>query len=1054
MKPSADPLIELFHEARARNPGPERDGFLIERCRDQDGLREQVVSLLEADQDAGGFLAPPLPPAAGGATERVSERIGAYRLLQPLGEGGCGVVYLAEQEDPVRRQVALKVIKLGMDTKQVVARFEAERQALALMDHPHIAKVFDAGATRSGRPYFVMELVRGTRITDYCTQRRLATRDRLELFVEVCQAVQHAHQKGVIHRDLKPSNILVTARDGTAAPKIIDFGIAKATTDQQLTDKTLFTAVEHFMGTPAYMSPEQAQFSGLDVDTRTDIYSLGVLLYELLTGRTPFDQNELLGAGLDEMRRTIREKEPARPSARLTQELTRRRGGSESGSPDGITPTTELIRLIRGDLDWIVMKCLEKDRTRRYETANGLALDIQRHLQNEPVVARPPSNLYRFERLVRRNRLAFAAISVVAAVVGVGLAGVLWQWRRAEQHARGESRHRRAAEESAARTRLHRYAADIGVAAQAVERGDYGLARRTLAALAPLEGEEDLRGFEWRYLWGRCQGDQLATLQGHEWIVTCAAFSPDGNLLATGSQDATTRVWDRARRQAVTVLRGTNEAIWSVAFSPDGTLLMTAGSQGSVTFRRTTNWQVMLQLPGHMATLSRTGSLAAVSSASPFWWEPAGRISLWDYRAGNELKTFGRPGRSIALSADGKLLAVAGETTGLDLWDTASGQLLRSITTQKPIWSINFSPEGNHLATTGWSSEVWIYPVTGLSPAQTVSGHKLTVWSATYSPDGLILATTGADQTIRLWDAHTLQWKSTLRGQGGEVWCAAFSPDAEWLVSGGKDQNVMLWSAKPRSMPPLVPNEKDWRPVFSPDGDQMIVAASLLPARRFALWDVPRRAQIGEIPGTLPCGFSEDGKRVALLSLNQDALEFWTPGDETVDRIPLANVHAARRPFHLFGLSPERGVFFGIDQNGLISLWQAATGAFLASFHGPAPPVRNVILGPAGQLIALSVERDSLVRLYERASSRERALTGHRDFISGLAFSPDGALLASGSVDGTIRLWDTATGQSCATLFGHMQEATDVAFSNDGRTLASVGFGEAARLWHLATSRE
>ena len=361
---------------------------------------------------------PPEPSTANLFTGKPGDRIGQYKLVQQIGEGGCGVVYLAEQEEPIRRRVALKVIKLGMDTQQVIARFEAERQALALMDHPNIAKVLDAGATDIGRPYFVMELVCGVKITDYCDQQKLSTRHRLELFVRVCQAVQHAHQKGIIHRDLKPSNILVTEQEGKAVPKIIDFGIAKATTAAPLTEKTLFTAFDQFIGTPAYMSPEQAGLGGLDIDKRTDIYSLGVLLYELLTGKQPFDPGELRRPAIDEILRTIREKEPLPPSARLTtlteQELSlvAQRHQSEPG---------KFSKLLRGDLDWIVMKALEKDRIRRYETANGLARDLERFANNEPVIARPPSNFYRLQKWVRRNKLAFSAVSVIISILILGL---------------------------------------------------------------------------------------------------------------------------------------------------------------------------------------------------------------------------------------------------------------------------------------------------------------------------------------------------------------------------------------------------------------------------------------------------------------------------------------------------------------------------------------------------------------------------------------------------------------------------------------------------------
>ena len=414
MNDGSDRDVVVFTEA-LRLPAAERGDYLGRACAGDEDLRQRVEVLLKLHDRVGDFLEqPPTGPGKGRAEveagEKPGDRIGRYKLLQQIGEGGCGVVFMAEQEEPVRRRVALKVVKPGMDTKSVIARFEAERQALALMDHPNIAHVFDAGATDSGRPYFVMELVRGIKITDYCDQKSLTTVERLDLFIQVCEAVQHAHQKGIIHRDLKPSNILVTtSTEEKPLPKVIDFGIAKATTGQRLTDKTLFTAFEMLIGTPAYMSPEQAELTSRDVDTRSDIYSLGVLLYELLTSTTPFDARELLKAGLDEVRRVIRSEEPVRPSTRLSTMMA---GDLTIVSEHRRSQPPKLIREVRGDLDWIVIKAMEKDRSRRYQTANGLAMDIGRYLAGEVVLARPPSSLYKFRKFFLRHKLLISGLCV------------------------------------------------------------------------------------------------------------------------------------------------------------------------------------------------------------------------------------------------------------------------------------------------------------------------------------------------------------------------------------------------------------------------------------------------------------------------------------------------------------------------------------------------------------------------------------------------------------------------------------------------------------------
>jgi serine/threonine protein kinase len=705
----------IFIAALEKDDPVERAAFLDQACADDRLLRQRIERLLKAHEPADSFLEH-RPPCLGGTvdeqplTEQPGTVIGPYKLLQQIGEGGMGIVFMAEQQHPVRRKVALKIIKPGMDSAQVIARFEAERQALALMDHQNIAKVFDAGTTENGRPYFVMELVHGVPITQYCDDHHLTPRARLELVLPVCHAIQHAHQKGIIHRDLKPANVLVCLYDGVPVPKVIDFGIAKATA-QQLTDRTMFTQFGTLVGTLEYMSPEQAEMSQLGVDTRSDIYSLGVLLYELLTGTTPLERNRLREAGFDEIRRLIREEEPPKPSTRLSTSGVALAAISEQRQ----TEPAKLTKLVRGELDWIVMKALEKDRTRRYETANDLARDVARYLQDEPVEACPPTAGYRLRKFARKNKKLLATAAAFAALLLLGVVVSSWQAVRAtqaeamaivnEQEAKANAVQAQEKEQEANQQRneaqkqrdevrvlnekLQRtlYAAHMNLAQRAWEAGGVERVEELLELHCPKPGETDLRRFEWHYLNRLCH-PELLTLKGHTGGFPggpSVAFSPDGKRVANASFDQTVKVRDAQTGQELLSLQGHTSWVYSVAYSADGKRLASASEDTTVKVWDAQTGQELLSLKGHAdvvtsVTFSPDGKRLASAGD---------QVKVWDVPTGQQLLSFQGPLaqiNSVAFSPDGKRLACAhiapGNRSELKVWDAKSGQELLTYKTR------------------------------------------------------------------------------------------------------------------------------------------------------------------------------------------------------------------------------------------------------------------------------------------------------------------------------------------------------------------------------------
>ena len=1038
----SDKADEFFLHARELTDPEERAAFLAKVCRNDPKILMIVQGLLASESHAESYFAGmdsknddrAKPLAANSQTserpgEHEGQMIGRYKLLQRLGEGGFGIVWMAEQTEPVSRKVALKIIKQGMDTQEVIARFEAERQALAMMDHPHIAKVLDAGATDTGRPFFVMELVKGLPVTEFCNRRKLDLRQRLQLFGEICSAVNHAHQKGIIHRDLKPSNVMVTLHGDKAVPMVIDFGIAKATMGK-LTDKTLFTRYDQFIGTPVYMSPEQAALSGLDLDTRSDIYALGILLYELLTGKPPFEAKRLLNAGFDEMRRIIQEDEPLRPSVRLSSTVGEDADlltASHRADPDGLS------RFVRGDLDWIVMKAISKDRERRYQTANGLAMDIQRFLADEPVTATPPSVGYRLRKAWRRNQVIFSAVTAVVVSLLIGTVVSSRQAFRATKEAE-----RATAAETLAAQRLvvsenalkeakmlsatNREQLIQMYTARGVENlrsGRSALALPWLVKALELDGADTDRQHLNRVRIGQVLNrvPRLYRFWSKPGSASLVQFNADGNYVLALASDMTgidwssggLGLWAVSTGESVDLAMSKREVLHA-AFSPDG---------------------------ARLATL-----------------ESSGEIRVWDLAARRPLIKFESPdanGHHLVFSPDGAYLLCYGRHGLARLWNAQNGRLLIAHFEVKD--SINFrgadfSPDGHQVSILDYHGGSSTFDVLTGRPLLPVAGNGFGGgFRLQYSPDGRFFATpVGGMDTIHLWDSKTAAAIATLR-HPYHVSSFDISPDGTAVGSAVRDFGGVLqvWDSKTgKSIAPPAPQETPVAEVrFSPDSKHIVTASWNGVAQ---VWN----ASTGKAVGS-PMWHSAALQSVDYHPSGRYILTGCVDGTVRMWAISLG-------PSPVLTLKPETQLeHIALDRSGRrlltsnvagdVQTWETAVGAGAWKSNPTVEVVANAGILPDTNLIRF-LDHEPVVQFWNSDTEDARGdtlastqkLAWSKGFLPTIAVTPDGTkavFMSSAPGESRFQIWNLAQRLPTAEVV----TASPISLfqmSSDGRSLAIV----------------
>jgi eukaryotic-like serine/threonine-protein kinase len=1037
---------ELLHQAMALAP-EQRAAYLDAACGSDADLRAELNSLLLVGDDLSDeFLSSPLR----GALDRQIGEIDSaavlavgqifaqrFELIRKLGEGGMGQVWLAEQVAPVRRQVALKLIKAGMYDEAVVQRFQSERQSLAMMDHPAIAKVFDAGTTSQGQPYLVMEFVPGLPITDYCDQHKLSIKDRLEIFIQACEGVQHAHQKAIIHRDLKPSNILVIEVDGKAVPRIIDFGLAK-TTAPQVGDKSLFTQFGQFIGTPGYMSPEQVSLSARDIDTRTDVYTLGVVLYVLLTGLQPFETKRREKPSLEEWLRQLREEEPPNPSTKVSGD----KNTSGATADARRTEPKRLIGQLRGDLDWITMKALDRERERRYATPSDLAADLRRYLNDEAVMARPASARYQLRKFVRRHRIAaaFLGMTTVLTVISSSAALVaVRQKHEAEFQAAQalQAQSRLLIQAAAARLKSADVAAAQSIILEVLTNPAFAQAR-TPAAISVFQ---DVRAAD----------AQLAVLSVNSQGINFAAYSPDGSRLVTASSDNTARVWDARTGAQLAVLTGHGSMVYCAAYSPDGTRIVTASADKTARIWDSVSAKQLAVLSGHddgvnCAAYAPDGDHIVTASSDK-------TARIWDAHTGNQLEMLsGHEAlvRRAAYSPDSSRVVSASYDKTARIWDAHTAAVIGVLTGHADrVASAAFSPDGNTIVTASDDRTARIWDARTQKQLFMLSGHLDRVAFAAYSPGGSQIVTASNDKTARIWDAQTGKPLAVLSGHGQLVYSAQYSPDGTRIVSSSRDKTARVWEAHPHSQLAELsgPGARLFSVAYSPDGTRILTASQDRTARiRDALTGRQLVVLSGHTASVEFAAYSPDGTRVVTASLDKTA-RIWD--SSTGSELAVLAGHTDRVWSASYSPDGLRIVTASIDKTARV--WDARTATQVSVLSGHTDRVLSAAYSHDGtRIVTASV--DKTARIWDaRTGALLVILAGHGEYVTAAAYSPDDSRIVTGSFDKTARIWDAQSGAQLAVLLGHADGLTDVAYSPDGRTIVTTSLDTSARLWDART---